>query len=102
MSTSSRKDRHRDDSEFVLKEDCQKQHAKIDLALFGLDGRGGIVKDIAEIKAFMKDESEERSETKAVHKEVKKEYRSLAFAIIGGLVVAGLQTALLIALHVIP
>lgn len=52
---------------------CDKKHGKIDLALFGEDGRGGIVKDITDIKNFMDD-----SKTKS------KESRALVFSIIGG------------------
>lgn len=37
---------------FVRVEDCRERHTKMDLALFGLDGRGGIVKDIQDIKAY--------------------------------------------------
>jgi len=35
---------------YVVSVDCIKKHEKIDLALFGADGRGGIVKDLQEIK----------------------------------------------------
>lgn len=45
--TSRRKD---NPDVFVRVEDCRTKHSKIELALFGPDGRGGMVKDINEIK----------------------------------------------------
>ena len=36
---------------YVLRADCQNTHEKINRALWGLDGREGIVKDIADIKS---------------------------------------------------
>lgn len=33
-----------------LRTECQSNNAKVELALFGEDGRGGIVKDIQDIK----------------------------------------------------
>jgi polygalacturonase len=35
---------------FVLQRDCRERHNKITLALFGADGRGGMVADISTIK----------------------------------------------------
>jgi len=39
---------------FVYIEDCKAIHEKIDAALWGFDGRGGIVKDIGDIKSDLK------------------------------------------------
>ena len=36
---------------FVRVEDCHERHEKVELALFGKDGRGGIVADLADIKS---------------------------------------------------
>lgn len=47
LSKSSRK---RDLNCYVTEQDCDGRHTKIDLALFGADGRGGMVKDVADIK----------------------------------------------------
>jgi len=45
------KEKHSDNpSKFVTVEDCKLTHRKIELALWGEDGRGGIVKDIGDIK----------------------------------------------------
>jgi hypothetical protein len=38
---------------FVTQQDCTSRHAKIDLALFGADGRGGMVADIGQIKSYI-------------------------------------------------
>jgi hypothetical protein len=38
---------------FVTQQDCTSKHAKIDLALFGSDGRGGMVADISQIKTYI-------------------------------------------------
>jgi len=39
---------------YVTVEDCRDKHQKLDLALFGSDGRGGIVSDISIIKSDLK------------------------------------------------
>lgn len=57
---------------------------KVDLALFGSDGRGGIVKDIGDIKSSIKT-------IENAHKEEKRENRrftGLIYSIIGGSIVA--------------
>lgn len=46
MSTSSRRKRKENPNGFL-----ERRLGKIELALWGPDGRGGIVKDIADIKA---------------------------------------------------
>jgi len=43
-----------DDPTYVKTVECRERHTKLDLALFGADGRGGIVHDIAEIKTMLK------------------------------------------------
>lgn len=50
MSTSS-EDKKDNPGRYRTVKTCETRHRKLDLALFGEDGRGGIVKDIAEIKA---------------------------------------------------
>lgn len=35
---------------YVQVGDCRERHEKIELALWGKDGRGGMVKDIADVK----------------------------------------------------
>ena len=35
-------------------EDCKDKHARLELALFGPDGRAGMVADVAEIKTKLK------------------------------------------------
>jgi hypothetical protein len=84
-----------DDPKFVRAEDCRDKHAKIDLALFGADGRGGMVKDMGDVKNYMREESERRAEEKAKNTEKKKEettkkrdYRGFGFAVLGGIIVA--------------
>ena len=87
-----------DEPDYVLKNDCNRQHAKIDLALFGVDGREGMVKDITDIKNFMADQvclnKEERNtkqEEKTEVKKRKRDYRSFVFAVLGGAIVAFVQ-----------
>jgi len=40
--------------QYVLKSDCKEIMDKIEIALWGVDGRGGIVKDIGDIKASLR------------------------------------------------
>lgn len=49
-----------DNPAYVDVEDCRERHAKIELALFGPDGRGGMVKDIADIKNTLNNQKQER------------------------------------------
>jgi hypothetical protein len=88
---------------YVHKEDCDTIHRKIDLALLGPDGtglNGGIVRDISDIKAFIKGQCEKNSDKKAEHTEEHKEYRSFIFAIIGGAIVTVINIAILLLLHI--
>jgi hypothetical protein len=39
-----------DEPLYVTVADCQTRHTRLELALFGEDGRGGLVKDVQEIK----------------------------------------------------
>ena len=50
----------KDNPEYVRVEECRQRHAKIELALFGPDGRGGMVKDIGDIKNTLNDQKQER------------------------------------------
>lgn len=68
---------------FVSVAECRDRHLKIDLALFSGDGRGGIVKDIADIKAYMAQQSEGSKEKKEEYKL----WKAFAFSIVGGLIV---------------
>lgn len=63
MSTKRGTDR------FVLAEDCVKQHTRLELALFGKDGREGVVKDISDIKSFIRDQAIHNEEEKQDKKE---------------------------------
>jgi len=74
----------------VTAPECFQRHEKIDLALWGEDGRGGIVKDIGDIKnsisSFLKKEAEEKTKGR--------DWRLLGFAILGS-VLAGFAMAAL-------
>lgn len=59
--------------------ECLQRHEKIDLALWGSDGRGGIVKDISDIKSKLTDLLERQDETKTKSRD----WRLLGFAILG-------------------
>jgi hypothetical protein len=80
-----------DPPEYVVKTDCLRQHGKIDLALFGPDGRGGMVKDMTDIKNFMSDQTQNNTEQKTETRTKKHDYRSFIFAIVGGIIVAVLN-----------
>jgi len=74
--------------------ECLQRHEKIDLALWGSDGRGGIVKDIADIKNKLTDLLNRQSETKTKSRD----WRLLGFAILGstitGIIIAGINYVL--------
>lgn len=48
---SKRKKRDNPGPGYVRVEDCHERHERIELALFGKDGRGGMAKDITIIKS---------------------------------------------------
>jgi hypothetical protein len=64
----------------VSRQDCMRNHAKIDLALFGTDGRGGIVKDISEIKTFLRDQQQVNFDTKAEQTQCREDARTKRLA----------------------
>jgi len=84
MSKKDPKDGGGPNPGFVSVVECRDRHLKIDLALFSVDGRGGIVKDISDIKAYMAQQSEKSKEKKSENKA----WKALAFSIVGGAVVA--------------
>ena len=59
----------KDTERYVLEEDCVKQHTRLELALFGKDGREGMVKDISDIKSFIRDQTKCNEESKQDQKE---------------------------------
>jgi len=59
--------------------ECFERHKKIDLALWGKDGRGGIVKDIGDIKNKLTSFLEREAEAKTKGRD----WRLLGFAILG-------------------
>jgi len=73
----------RGNSRYVLAEDCTKAHGRIDLALWGEDGREGMVRDINEIKDFMKEQTKYREEEKEAQKEKRKNLLKWKFAAVG-------------------
>lgn len=79
MSTSSKRERKN-----------PVRFAKVELALFGVNGRGGIVKDIADIKAALKSVEDWRQQ----EEEKGRDWRGLALQIIGGAAVALFTLAL--------
>lgn len=80
-----------DNPGFVRVADCREIHNKINLALWGLDGRGGMVKDIGDIKNFMEQSGSEHTEEKKEKKEGVKAWKAFAFSIIGGAIVAAIN-----------
>lgn len=68
---------------------CNLKHAKIDLALFGPDGRAGIVKDIADISSSLKSVEEWRKSEVEQEKTKKRDWRGFLYSVIGGIIVAG-------------
>jgi len=54
---------------FVLAEDCVKQHTRLELALFGKDGREGMVKDMSDIKFFISEQTKRNDEDKQDQKD---------------------------------
>jgi len=71
------------ESRFVLAEDCIKQHERLELALFGKDGREGMVKDVSDIKTFIKDQAKHNEEDKQDKKEKRESSLRWKIAAIG-------------------
>ena len=74
---------------YVTVVNCRDRHVKIENALFGGDGRGGMVKDIGDIKNFMETFREAHKDEKGEKQDRFRAWRTLAYSIIGGCVVAG-------------
>lgn len=77
--------------DFVRVTDCTQRHqvvGKIELALFGPDGRGGMVQDVSVIKGTVKGLEDSRKQQIEAEKKKGRDWRSLVFAILGGTIVA--------------
>jgi len=66
------------------------------MALFGEDGRGGVVKDIGDIKSdqriikkSLKSMEENRTSDKEEDKKKKRDWRGFLYSVIGGVIVVG-------------
>lgn len=76
---------------YVQISDCNATHSKLTLALLGEDCtglNGGIVKDIADIKSFMKEQRDADKTEQENKKGDRRQYRSFLFAVLGGAIVA--------------
>ena len=69
--------------------ECFQRHEKIDLALWGKDGRAGIVKDIGDIKNFISNLVQKESEAKTKGRD----WRLLGFAVLGSIITGGIMAA---------
>lgn len=74
-------------SRFVSLQECNNRHGKIELALFGSNGRGGMVKDVASIKASLGTCQKWIEEKKKEESEQEKGYRGFLYSLITGVVV---------------
>lgn len=87
---SSDKENPGNPGRFVSQRQCSAQFGKVDLALFGKDGRGGMVKDLSDIKHQVSETSKEVSTFLKNHKTEEKEkgrdWRLLGFAVLGSVV----------------
>jgi len=94
MATMSKEGKSNPNARRVTVGECLQRHGKIDLALWGPDGRGGMVKDIGDIKNTLNDFLNSQAETKTKGRD----WRLLGFAILGstvtGLVIAGVNYVL--------
>ena len=81
----------KDNPGFVRVADCRDAHNKINLALWGLDGRAGMVKDIADIKHFMEQSGSEHKDEKQEKKEGSKALKAFFYSVIGGAIVAAVN-----------
>lgn len=75
---------------YVTRMEFNRRFQKVDLALFGSDGRGGIVKDIGDIKGSIKVIEKSRKE----EKQENRRFTGLIYSIIGGAIVAFFSWAL--------
>lgn len=78
------------DPRFVLKSECDESMSQIRLALFGTDLRGGIVKDIGDIKNKLTVLLERDAETKTK----KRDWRLLGFAVLGSVITGAIMVAI--------
>lgn len=73
---------------YVRRPEFNKRFGKVELALFGADGRGGIVKDIGDIKGSVKVIERWRIDEVSKQKQQKRDYRGLIYSVVGGAIVA--------------
>lgn len=75
--------------QYVLKSDCKGIMGKIESALWGVDGRGGVVKDIGDIKNFISNFVQKESEAKTKGRD----WRLLGFAVLGSIITGVIMVA---------
>jgi hypothetical protein len=81
--------KHKDNpGTFVRLEDCREKHSKLDLALFGPDGRGGMVKDVGEVKNTLTNIQKTLSEKKLEEKEERHTLRNWFLGLASGAIIA--------------
>lgn len=97
----SRKGSSKDNPSPMTRAECKAISGKLNLALFGKDGRGGMVKDMGDIrsdqraiKKSVKEIEFCRKEREEERKKKKRDWRGLIYSVIGGAVVAGISWGL--------
>lgn len=96
MSRKSSSEKNPDN--LMTRAECRAISGKLELALFGKDGRGGMVKDIGDIrsdqriiKKSLKSIQKHRESQKVEEKEKKRDWRGLIYSVIGGAIVAAIS-----------
>ena len=84
----SKEDNTLSSNHYVLKANCQNKHEKIDLALWGIDGRGGMVNDIGRMAVKVDSIIDHFNQEDAEKRKAKRDWRGFSYATIGGSIVA--------------
>jgi len=84
---SKRRDKN---PQYVLKSDCKEIMGKIEAALWGANGRGGVVNDISDIKNKLTSLVEREAETKSKGRD----WRLLGFAVLGSTITGAVLAAI--------
>jgi len=94
-----------DNPGYITRAEFNAKFGKVELALFGPDGRGGMVRQINDMEGFQrtvlkslrvieKQRNEEKKAETTELKRKKRDWRALGYSVLGGLIVAAFSCIL--------
>jgi len=77
-----------DGGQFVTAQDCRERHVPVTLALFGKDGRGGIVDDVRIIKVGMQNVEKWIQNQENDKKQSRRDWKDVGLKLLVGAILA--------------